>query len=234
MDVATESVQEAMVSEALVQFKATLQAAIKEVHVDVSAFKQRIEQRIEDLCISNGPLAGAVTKLQEENVQLRAKMEALSRLVEGLAGVNNERSPAEVKGKNVEDSLENGHAQIQSKTQEEQRGLVNSGRSDSSQSSLSTSTFSDPSGSGGSGGWSHATAPASFPSYTRAPPPWRAKRHAEINVSTHSPFLQTVQFKEYLPVDCNKRGIPAWTTVVDLFVQRTATEKRNYRFISGL
>ncbi|XP_030292758.1 smoothelin-like protein 2 isoform X2 [Sparus aurata] len=181
MDVATESVQEAMVSEALVQFKATLQAAIKEVHVDVSAFKQRIEQRIEDLCISNGPLAGAVTKLQEENVQLRAKMEALSRLVEGLAGVNNERSPAEVKGKNGEDSLENGHAQIKSKTQEEQRGLVNSGRSDSSQSSLSTSTFSDPSGSGGSEGWNNATAPASVPSYTRAPPPWRAKRHAEIN-----------------------------------------------------
>ncbi|KAM8742228.1 uncharacterized protein AB9X84_019359 isoform 2-T2 [Acanthopagrus schlegelii] len=176
MDVATESVQEAMVSEALVQFKATLQAAIEEVHVDVSAFKQRIEQRIEDLCISNGPLAGAVTKLQEENVQLRAKMEALSCLVEGLAGVNIERSPAEVKGKNGEESLENGHAQIQSTTQEEQRGLVTT-----SQSSLSTSTYSDPSGSGGNGGWSHATAPASVPSYTRAPPPWRAKRHAEIN-----------------------------------------------------
>ncbi|XP_073335929.1 uncharacterized protein [Pagrus major] len=181
MDVATESVQEAMVSEALVQFKTTLQAAIKEVHVDVSAFKQRIEQRIEELCISNGPLAGAVTKLQEENVQLRAKMEALSRLVEGLAGVKIERSPAEVKAKNVEDGLENGHAQIQSKTQEEQRGLVNSGRSDSSQSSLSTSTYSDPSGSGGSAGWGHAAAPASAPTYTRAPPPWRAKRHAEIN-----------------------------------------------------
>ncbi|XP_036974351.1 smoothelin-like protein 2 isoform X2 [Acanthopagrus latus] len=176
MDVATESVQEAMVSDALVQFKATLQAAIEEVHVDVSAFKQRIEQRIEDLCISNGPLAGAVTKLQEENVQLRAKMEALSRLVEGLAGVNIERSPAEVKGKNGEESLENGHAQLQSTTQEEQRGLVTT-----SQSSLSTSTYSDPSGSGGNGGWSHATAPASVPSYTRAPPPWRAKRHAEIN-----------------------------------------------------
>lgn len=220
MDVATESVQEAMVSEALVQFKATLQAAIEEVHVDVSAFKQRIEQRIEDLCISNGPLAGAVTKLQEENVQLRAKMEALSRLVEGLAGVNIERSPAEVKGKNGEESLENGHAQLQSTTQEEQRGLVTT-----SQSSLSTSTYSDPSGSGGNGGWSHATAPASVPSYTRAPPPWRAKRHAEINVSIHSAFLQTVQFKEYLPVDYNKRGITAWITLVDVFVHRTATEK---------
>lgn len=178
MDVAAESVQEAMVNQALVQFKATLQAAVREVHVDVSAFKQRIEQRIEELCISNGPLAGAVTRLQEENVQLRAKLEALSRLVEGLAGVKMERSPAEVKGKNVEDSIKNGHAEVQSKTQEDQRGLVNCGRSESSQSSQSTSTNPDLSGS--SGGSSHA---AAAPINTPAPPPWRAKRHAEINVS---------------------------------------------------
>ncbi len=186
MDEATEGVQEAMVSEALVQFKATLQAAVREVHVDVSAFKQRIEQRIEELCISNRPLAGAVTRLQEENLQLRAKLEALSRLVEGLAGVQIERIPAEVKGKKVEDTIENGHAQLQSKTQEDQRGLVNSGRSENGQSSQSTSTYSEPSGS--SWGSSHATAAAadaSAPNNTPAHPPWRAKRHAEINVSTH-------------------------------------------------
>lgn len=192
MDEATEGVQEAMVSEALVQFKATLQAAVREVHVDVSAFKQRIEQRIEELCISNGPLAGAVTRLQEENLQLRAKLEALSRLVEGLAGVTIERGPAEVKGKNVEDSIENGHAPIQSKTQEDQRGLVHS-----SQSSLSTSTYSEPSGS--SGGSIHAAAAvaaaAPAPS-SPAPPPWRAKRHAESNVSTHSVFLHIIQFTD--------------------------------------
>lgn len=179
MDEATVGVQEAMVSEALVQFKATLQAAVREVHVDVSAFKQRIEQRIEELCVSNGPLAGAVTRLQEENLQLRAKLEALSRLVEGLAGVKIERGPAEVKGKNVEDSMENGHALIQSKTQEDQRGLVSFGRSENS--SQSSSTLSEPSES--SGGSSHAAAAAAAPSSTPAPPPWRAKRHAEINVS---------------------------------------------------
>lgn len=177
MDVATESVQEAMVSEALVQFKATLQSAVREVQVDVRAFKQRIEQRIEDLCISNRPLAGVVTKLQEENLQLRAKLEALSRLVEGLAGVKIEKSPAEVKGKSAEDNIENGHVQIQSKTQE----VVHCGGPGSSQSSQSTSTYSDPSGS--SGGSSHAPAAAAAPNSTPAPPPWRAKRHAEINVS---------------------------------------------------
>lgn len=173
MDVATESVQEAMVSEALVQFNATLEAAIREVHVDVSAFKQRMEQRVEELCVSNGPLAEAVTRLQEENLQLRAKLDALSRLVEGLAGVKVERGPAEVK----EESLENGHAEIQSKTQEEQSGLIYSGGSESSQSNQFTSTYSDPLGS--IGGSAHAAAAA--PRYTRAPPPWRAKRQAEVN-----------------------------------------------------
>ncbi|TKS83218.1 Smoothelin-like protein 2 [Collichthys lucidus] len=175
MDVATESVQEVKASEALVQFKATLQAAVREVHVDVSAFKQRIEQRIEELCISNGPLASAVARLQEENLQLRAKLEALSRLVEGLAGVKIEKSHVEVKVKNVESSVENGHAQIQSKTQEDQKDLFDSGISESSQSSQSTFTYTETSGS--SGGSCHSAALIN----TRAPPPWRAKRHAEIN-----------------------------------------------------
>ncbi|XP_040908296.1 smoothelin-like protein 1 isoform X2 [Toxotes jaculatrix] len=178
MDTATEGAQEVMVSEALVQFKATLQAAVREVHVDVSAFKQRIEQRIEELCISNGPLTETVTRLQEENLQLRAKLEALSRLVEGLAGVKAEKSPAEVKGKNEEENIENGQVQIQSKTQEDKRGLLNSGRSEDSLSSQSMSTSSEPSGS--SGGSNHAAA-AAAPRNTPAPPPWRAKRHAEIN-----------------------------------------------------
>ncbi|KAK2828386.1 hypothetical protein Q5P01_019420 [Channa striata] len=166
MDTATEGAQEPVVSEALVQFKTTLQAAVREVRVDVSAFKQRIEQRIEELCISNGPLAEAVSRLQEENLQLRAKLEALSRLVEGLAGV---KSLADVTGKNGEKATETGHAQIQSKTQEDKRGMSNYGSSESSLLIQSSSTLCDPCGS--SAGSSHgAGAPA--------PPPWRAKRHA--------------------------------------------------------
>uniref|UniRef100_UPI0037E99DAA smoothelin-like protein 2 n=1 Tax=Semicossyphus pulcher TaxID=241346 RepID=UPI0037E99DAA len=179
MEQAKEGVQEAMVSEALGQFQATLQAAVREVHVDVSAFKQRIEQRIEDLCFSHGPLAGAVTRLQEENLQLRAKLEALSRLVEGLAGVNIDRSPAEVKGRNVEDSIENGHVQIQSKIQEDQQ--LNSGRSENSESSQSTSTLPEPSGPIGGLNHSSAAAAAASTGKPQTHPPWRAKRHAEIN-----------------------------------------------------
>ncbi|XP_031603499.2 smoothelin-like protein 2 isoform X3 [Oreochromis aureus] len=155
MDEATERGQEAAMNEALVHFEATLEAAVREVHVDVSAFKQRIEQRIEEMCISNGPLAEAVTRLQEENLQLRAKLEALSHLVEGLSGVKS-------KGQR----LENGHVQIQSKSQEEQKGLFNSEDNQPGQSASYEA-------SGFSGGSSQAATPA--------PPPWRAKRNAEIN-----------------------------------------------------
>ncbi|XP_041863693.1 smoothelin-like protein 1 [Melanotaenia boesemani] len=173
MDEAKEGAQEAMVNEALVQFKATLQAAVREVHVDVSAFKQRIEQRIDELCICNGPLAEAVTRLQEENLQLKAKLEALSRLVEDLAGIKIERNPPDVRRKNEREGLENGHVHRQSKTKEEQKGLVNSVGPENNQSN---SAHSEPSES--SEGSSPAAATAA-PSNT--PPPWRAKRHADIN-----------------------------------------------------
>lgn len=199
MDTAKEGVQEAMVSETLVEFKATLQVAIREVHVDVSAFKQRIEQRIEELCISNRPLAEAVSRLQEENLQLRAKLESLSRLVEGLAGVEVEKNSAEVKGKNAEETIKNGHAQIQCKTQEDQSGLSSSGRSDSNLSSQSTCTYSDQSGS--SAGSSYAAGVA----HSNTPAPWRAKRHAEMNVS----IVRLHNKKCYcLYLDCCNRDTP--------------------------
>ncbi|KAK5858209.1 hypothetical protein PBY51_002370 [Eleginops maclovinus] len=161
MDASTEGVLDAMESEALVEFRSTLQAAIREVHVDVSCFKQRIEQRIGELSVSNGPLVEAVNRLQEENQQLRAKMEGLGRLVEGLTGMQMERRAAEVNEKNVEDSLKNG--------QEERVG-----RTECSQSSQST--YSETSGS--SGGSSSAAAATN---HHPAPPPWRAKRHADTN-----------------------------------------------------
>ncbi|KAM3601334.1 uncharacterized protein V6R79_010874 [Siganus canaliculatus] len=154
MDVSTESIQEAAVSQALVQFQTTLQAAVSEVHVDVSAFKQRIEQRVEELYVANGPLAGAVTRLQEENLQLRAKLEALSRLVEGLAGAKQDKGPAEGRESNRKVPAENGHAQ----TREDQRGLGDSEQSRQSASGSPTGSSSAP-----------------------VPPPWRAKRNGETN-----------------------------------------------------
>lgn len=203
-----ETTKETVVSEALVQFNTTLQDAVREVHMDVSAFKQRIEQKIEEMCISNGRLAETVIKLQEENLQLRAKMEALSRLVEGLPGVKVEKSLAVVKEKIEQGSIENGHAQIQSKTLEDQRGLANSG-----------TTSSNPE-SGSSTRSSHAAAAApAAPSNIPVLPPWRVKRHAEMNVSIYPKLVSLyLLFSTHSAVYminnvttslwCNRGGIP--------------------------
>ncbi|XP_024117051.1 smoothelin-like protein 2 isoform X1 [Oryzias melastigma] len=147
---------EAMVSKALSQFEVTLQAAVREVHVDVNAFKRGIDQRIDELCVANGPLAAAVTRLQEENRQLRARLEALSQLVEAL-----QRNLPEEK-RIQRESLENGQSR------EEQTSLVNSVESTCSHSEASRNAAA-----GGGDGGSCTSSPA--------PPPWRAKRHTEVN-----------------------------------------------------
>ncbi|KAJ0004099.1 hypothetical protein NQD34_010313 [Periophthalmus magnuspinnatus] len=108
MDQTMEAPRDPAVSQALVHFESTLQAAVREVHVDVSAFKQRMEQRMENMYMSQAPLAEAVSRLQEENQQLRAKLEALSRLVEGLT-----RLKADL---NTDLHSHNGHAGTEEKS----------------------------------------------------------------------------------------------------------------------
>ncbi|PWA24399.1 hypothetical protein CCH79_00011889, partial [Gambusia affinis] len=78
--------EEGTVSRALAGFRVTLDAAIREVHVDVSAFKQQVEHRMDELRASNRPLSDAVARLQEENLQLRARLDALTRALGELAG----------------------------------------------------------------------------------------------------------------------------------------------------
>ncbi|XP_016532399.1 smoothelin-like protein 2 isoform X4 [Poecilia formosa] len=78
--------EEGAVSRALAGFRATLDAAVREVHVDISAFKQQVEHRMDELRASSRPLSDAVARLQEENLQLRARLDALSRAVGELAG----------------------------------------------------------------------------------------------------------------------------------------------------
>ncbi|XP_061754921.1 smoothelin-like protein 2 [Nerophis ophidion] len=115
MDECAKGPAEKLMNEAVARFNTTLQAAVKEVHVDVSAFKQRIEQRVDEMSSSNRPLVEAVNMLQEENLLLRSKLEALSRLVEGLAGVQIDRSSP---------GGSNGLKEMQSRNREGQRGLV--------------------------------------------------------------------------------------------------------------
>lgn len=177
MNVSIEGVQDPVVSKTLDQFKTTLHAAVREIHVDISAFKQRIEQTIEERCLANRTLIETVTRLEEENLQLRTKLDALGRLVEGLAGVKVGSSSAEVGCKGGQEIVENGHVQTAARGQEDKnRTLLNSGRSEESLSSLST--YSEVS-SGGS------TLAAAAPRTTSAPP-WRAKRlDINVSISTH-------------------------------------------------
>uniref|UniRef100_A0A8C8ID98 Calponin-homology (CH) domain-containing protein n=1 Tax=Oncorhynchus tshawytscha TaxID=74940 RepID=A0A8C8ID98_ONCTS len=83
------------VCEALGRFEVTLAAAVREVHVDVSAFKRGVERRVDEACQAQGPLAEAVQRLTQENLQLRSQLEALARLVEGLTGKGVDRSALE-------------------------------------------------------------------------------------------------------------------------------------------
>ena len=63
----------------------TLRAAVHEVHVDVSVFKQRTERRTAEACrAATQPLGQEVQRLTEENRQLRERLDALERLVDGL------------------------------------------------------------------------------------------------------------------------------------------------------
>ncbi|TRY64716.1 hypothetical protein DNTS_017749 [Danionella cerebrum] len=77
---------------ALTRYETTLRDAVREIHVDVSAFKLGIERRLEEAIHVGGPLGRAVTQLQQENRQLRGQLEALTRQVEMLTGSVCDRS----------------------------------------------------------------------------------------------------------------------------------------------
>lgn len=73
---------------ALARYEDTLRDAIREMHVDVSAFKMGMERRLEETANLSGPLGRAVVQLQQENRQLRGQLEALARQVELLSGMS--------------------------------------------------------------------------------------------------------------------------------------------------
>ncbi|XP_056613433.1 smoothelin, like [Triplophysa dalaica] len=78
---------------ALARYENTLRDAVREIHMDVSAFKLGIERRLEEAIHMSGPLGRAVAQLQQENRQLRGQLEALTRQVEMLTGSVCDRSP---------------------------------------------------------------------------------------------------------------------------------------------
>uniref|UniRef100_A0A3B4WED7 Smoothelin, like n=1 Tax=Seriola lalandi dorsalis TaxID=1841481 RepID=A0A3B4WED7_SERLL len=77
---------------ALARYEHTLRDAIREIHMDVSAFKLGMERRLEETANLSGPLGRAVAQLQQENRQLRSQLEALTQQVELLSGMTCDRS----------------------------------------------------------------------------------------------------------------------------------------------
>lgn len=68
----------------LAQFERALRLVVREIHVDVATFKRNVEQRLEEAYKGAKPLENMVSRLQEENQQLKEKLEALSQLVDTL------------------------------------------------------------------------------------------------------------------------------------------------------
>lgn len=103
---------------ALARYENTLRDAIREIHVDVSAFKLGVERRLEETANLSGPLGRAVAQLQQENQQLRSQLEALTRQVELLSGMACHRGALATNGHNHSSNHKNHLDDIQENHQE--------------------------------------------------------------------------------------------------------------------
>lgn len=68
----------------LAQFERALRLVVREIHIDVATFKRNVEQRLDEASKGAKPIENMVSRLQEENQQLKEKLEALSKLVDTL------------------------------------------------------------------------------------------------------------------------------------------------------
>ncbi|KAK2846838.1 hypothetical protein Q5P01_009837 [Channa striata] len=108
---------------ALARYENTLRDAIREIHVDVSAFKLGMERRLDETANLSGPLGRAVAQLQQENRQLRSQLEALTRQVELLSGLTCDRSALLNHNHNYNQNHKNQLNDIQ-ENQEEMKEVV--------------------------------------------------------------------------------------------------------------
>ncbi|XP_056297447.1 smoothelin, like isoform X3 [Pseudoliparis swirei] len=90
---------------ALARYENTFRDAIREIRVDVGAFKLGVERRLEETAAGlSGPLGRAVAQLQQENRQLRGQLEALALQVELLSGLACDRSALLINNNNNNNS----------------------------------------------------------------------------------------------------------------------------------
>ncbi|XP_078062109.1 smoothelin-like protein 2 isoform X2 [Mustelus asterias] len=87
--------EHATLRQAVGYFEGTLQEAIKEVHVDISALKREVEKRIEDMFKLLNPLSQTLNHLQQENLELRDQVRHLSHQLEHLTTASGNRWSSE-------------------------------------------------------------------------------------------------------------------------------------------
>ncbi|XP_061683901.1 smoothelin, like isoform X2 [Syngnathoides biaculeatus] len=94
------------VCEALARHERTLREAIREIHMDISAFKLGMEHRLEDAVSLSGTLGQAMSQLQQENQELRTQLQVLSKRVELLSGMSSQN------GKNHLNGIQTNHSEL--------------------------------------------------------------------------------------------------------------------------
>ncbi|CAL9684496.1 unnamed protein product [Knipowitschia caucasica] len=135
---------------ALSRYESTLRDAIREIHVDVSAFKIGMERRLEETSQQSAPLSKAVSQLQEENQQLKNQLEVLTRQVELLMSRASDNADGRMSKINNHSSKLNG---IHEESHEEVteifygKGQADIQASDSTLSSPTPTSCSPPMGS---------------------------------------------------------------------------------------
>lgn len=130
---------------ALSRYENTLRDAIREIHVDVSAFKIGMERRFEETSQLSAPLSRAVSQLQEENQQLKSQLEVLTRQVELLMGRTSEQSVTQNGKVNHHSPKLNGiHEESHEEVKEIFYGKGQAHIQTSHQSSISSPTSASP------------------------------------------------------------------------------------------
>uniref|UniRef100_A0ABM5EMZ4 Smoothelin-like protein 2 n=1 Tax=Pogona vitticeps TaxID=103695 RepID=A0ABM5EMZ4_9SAUR len=72
------------VCEALGRYEETLRGAVREIHVDIQAFKTGVDRQVAEVLRLATPLSHTVAELQRDNQRLRGQVESLARQVESL------------------------------------------------------------------------------------------------------------------------------------------------------
>ncbi|KAK9520443.1 hypothetical protein VZT92_020328 [Zoarces viviparus] len=181
---------------ALARYENTLRDAIREIHVDVSAFKLGMERRLEETANLSGPLGRAVAQLQQENRQLRGQLEALTLQVEVLSGMACDRSALLLNNNNNHSQNHKNHlSDIQENHQEIREVIYGKGQAHTQSQALlhiqSCSLGGQAQTCGGLGGQSGpASPPVSFsssPSSSSPPPASRVSSTVTGPASSSSP-----------------------------------------------